>query len=262
MQLPRFDDLLLVGMPALAILWTWWYYLRIRRGKRFALRPLAASTALETHLGEVLESGRPVHIATGTGQPGAVGVTAESLAGLLLAERVAGLTTQRGGTVVGTSGDAVVHTALRGTLRRAHQASGLGLQYRSAQAQLVAHQTPIAYAAGVVQRYEAEPIDMGVVIGDGGAETLLIGEEGARHRITQIAGATSLSALPVLALSANATLVGEEVWAAEAYLTESPTAQARLRTQDALRWLVGLLIVAGVVYGVLNTTLNLGLPAL
>jgi hypothetical protein len=50
-----------------------------------------------------------------------------------------------------------------------------------------------------------------------------------------VVGATSTTAQPLAILSCDATLIGEEIYAAEAYLASAPSAKARLLSQDALR---------------------------
>jgi hypothetical protein len=262
MAFPRLDDLLLLALPALAVIATWWHHARVTGGRLPDIRALTGIPVLEQHLSEGVESGKPLHIATGTSRPGTIGVTAESLASLQISDRLAELAIRRGGSVIVTSGDIVNHTAVRGTLHRVYRESGLSHDYNATQAELVAHQTPIAYAAGVAGRYRDQPMDMSVVVGDYGAEVLLITDEGNRQHLPQVSGATSLSALPVLTLSTTATLVGEEVFAAEAYLTDAAAPRARLLTLDLLRWAVVLLIVVAMVYRLLDATLGLGLPAL
>jgi hypothetical protein len=181
---------------------------------------------------------------------------------LQISDRLAELAIRRGGSTIVTSGDIVNHLAVRGTLHRVYREAGQSHDYRATQAALVAHQAPIAYAAGVAARYRDQPIDMSVVVGEYGAEALLISEEGNRQRLPQISGTTSLSALPVLTLSTTATLVGEELFAAEAYLSDAASPKARLQTLDLLRFVVVLLIILAIVYRLLDATLGLGLPAL
>lgn len=258
----RLDDVLLLALPALAVLATWWHHARVTRGRLPSIRALTGMAVLEEHISEGIESGQPLHIATGAGRPGTLGVTAESLASLQISDRLARLVTRRGGSAIVTSGDIVNHLAVRGTLHRTYREAGQSHDYRAEQVELAAHQTPLAYAAGVAGRYRDQPMDMGIVVGDYGAEALLITEEGNRHALAQVSGATSLSALPVLTLSTTATLVGEELFAAEAYLSDAAAPKARLLTLDLLRWLVVVLIVAALVYRLVDATLGLGLPAL
>jgi hypothetical protein len=61
-------------------------------------------------------------------------------------------------------------------------------------------------------------------------------------------------------LSTPSALIGEEIFAAEAYLASDPVAQSRLMTQDGLRTVVIILIIGGFVYGLLQP--SLGLPPL
>jgi uncharacterized membrane protein YeiH len=63
-------------------------------------------------------------------------------------------------------------------------------------------------------------------------------------------------------LSAEGMLIGEEIYAAEAYLGSVPSAQARLLTHDALRSVVILTIVVLIVVRlVLDAAgINLALP--
>ena len=90
-----------------------------------------------------------------------------------------------------------------------------------------------------------------VVAGNYEAEALLISEEGWRRDLPQLAATTSLAALPVLAISADTTLIGEELFAAEAYLSDASMPKSRLLTQDALRWTVLALLLGGLIWQLL-----------
>jgi hypothetical protein len=262
MQLPSIYDVLLLILPALALILSWVHHARASRGHVPPFRSLKGVATFEKRADEVAEGGLPIHIATGASEPGAAGPTAATLASLVIAQRIAEAVIRRGGRVIATTGDIVSLAAVRGSMRRAYRETGFAADYRGSNVQLVAHQAPIPYAAGVAQRYAVESMDMSVVVGDYGAEALLIGEEGAARRMPQISGAVTLSALPALALSTDATLIGEELFALEAYLTPNETAKARLVTQDTLRRVIVLLIVAGIVYQALNVALQLNLPSL
>ena len=250
---------LLVVTPLLALL----FALRARTARAPQVRPLPGIALLRGVFGLSAETGRPLHVATGASGGGALpGPSAESLASLLIAQRVAEETTRRGGSVAATSGDIVAHAALRGTLRAAYSQAGYATSYDAADVQLVAQGQPVAYAAGVAARYAAAPPLAAVVAGGYGAEALLITAEGAEHAVPQVAAATSLAALPVLALSADATLVGEELFAAEAYLADSAAPKARLLTHDALRWLVLALLLGGLLWQLAALSGAGGLPSI
>jgi len=101
--------------------------------------------------------------------------------------------------------------------------------------QLLAHQDAMAYASGVTTLYGRQKLEVSQMVGSFGQEFLLAGEVGAQRDVPQIAGATTTTALPLIYLTADGALIGEEIYAAEAYLSRMPAPQARLLTLDALR---------------------------
>lgn len=245
------DNVLLLALLVITLPLTVVYVLRVRSGRLPAFRPLPGLEGLRTLFSDVAESGQPMHVATGAGQRSGAGTTAETIASLLIAQRIAEETTRRGGNVSATSGDIVSHAALRGSVHQAYAQAGFASDYQSSSVQLVAQQEPIAYAAGVATRYAAEPMTASIVAGNYNVEALLITSEGAAREIPQVAAATSLGALSVLSISADATLVGEELFAAEAYLSDTAAPKARLLTQDALRWTVLVLLLAALIWQLL-----------
>lgn len=245
------DNVLLLALLLITFPLTIVYVLRVRSGRLPAFRTLPGLASLRARFSDVAESGRPLHVATGSGQRGAIGTTAETIASLLIAQRIAEATTQRGGNVAVTSGDIVAHTALRGVVHESYLQAGFASDYRPDSVQLVAQNAPIAYAAGVATRYATEPMVASVVAGNYDSEALLITAEGTERGIPQVAAASSLGALPVLAISADATLIGEDLFAAEAYLSDTAAPKARLLSQDALRWTVLVLLAAGLIWQLL-----------
>lgn len=260
--LPIPDLILLLALLVATLLFALFFAVRARTGRVPSVRPLPGIDRLRTKFSEVAESGQPIHVATGAGQLGAPGTTAETIASLMIAQRIAEETTQRGGNVAATTGEIVGHTALRGAFRRAYRQAGFISDYQPSSVQFAAQNEPTAYAAGVAARYKAEPAAASMVAGNYGAEALLITGEGAAQKIPQIAATTSLAALPVLALSADATLVGEDLFAAEAYLSDQAAPKARLRAHDALRWLIVLALIGGIVWQILAMFLPGQVPPL
>jgi hypothetical protein len=101
----------------------------------------------------------------------------------------------------------------------------------------------MAYASGVTTLYGRQRLEASQLIGSFGQEFVLAGEVGAQREVPQLAGATTTTALPLVYLAADGALIGEEIYAAEAYLARSPAPHARLLTHDALRTAVIVVIV-------------------
>src|SRR3954453_10969719 len=103
MQVPYIDSLtgimilaMTLGLPALALLLTLWHHARVTHGKIPVLRPIPGVSALEQRMSDMIESGRPLHIATGVNQPASVGLSAETLASISLTQRLAEAATRQG----------------------------------------------------------------------------------------------------------------------------------------------------------------------
>jgi hypothetical protein len=238
------STLLLLIVVLLVIILTLLHHARAIAGKQpVRRRPLPALDVIWRALARGAETGRAIHLSPGSGAIGSRSSTVETVAGLLAAERVAAEAALNGAPLIATSGDAVAHLALRGTLRQAYQRAGLGQDYDSTNVQLLAHQDPIAYASGVSALYSRQKLEASQLIGSFGQEFLLAGEVGAQSGVPQVAGATTTTALPLAYLTAEGTLIGEEIYAAEAYLARTVAPQARLLTHDALRTVIILAIV-------------------
>ncbi|GAC1386397.1 MAG: hypothetical protein NVSMB42_06930 [Herpetosiphon sp.] len=254
--------LLALFLGVLALLFTFLNHLRARAGRVPHWRPLAGVAIIYSHLREIAETGRPLHVATGAGRAGAIGPTAETLASLLIAQQLARTAVHNGGGVAITTGDIVADVAARGVVQQAYRGTGFAADYSPQNVRMVAQQTPMAFAAGVAGRYQEQPMEMGVIAGDYGAEALLITSIGNAREVPQVAAVTTLTALPVLLLGSDATLIGEEVFALASYLSTGPNAAGRLLTLDALRRAVIVLLLLGLLYSLVRVTIRPDLPAL
>jgi hypothetical protein len=238
------ETLLLLIIVLLVVIFTLLHHARALAGKRpISRRPLPGLDVITRALARGAETGRAIHLSPGSGAIGARATTAETVAGLLAADRVASEAALNGAPILASSGDAVTHLALRGTLRQAYQRAGLGEDYDPANVQLLAHQDAMAYASGVTTLYGRQKLEASQLLGSFGQEVLLAGEDGAQRGVPQIAGATTTAALPLIYLTAEGTLIGEEIYAADAYLARSPAPLARLLTHDTLRTVVIVAII-------------------
>jgi len=256
-SLPQ-ETLLLLIIALIVVGLTLWHHARALSGKRpISRRPLPGLEVMRRALARGAETGRAIHLSPGSGAVGTRSGTAETVAGLLAAERVASEAALNGAPILVSSGDAVAHLALRGSLRQAYQRAGLGQDYDPVNVQLLAHQDPMAYASGVTTLYGRQKLEVSQLIGSFGQEFLLAGEVGAQRDEPQLAGATTTTALPLIYLTADGALIGEEIYAAEAYLARSPAPTARLLTQDALRTVVIVAILVLLLLTVFGLTLPL-----
>jgi hypothetical protein len=79
------------------------------------------------------------------------------------------------------------------------------------------------------------------------AEALVLAETGASVGSIQIAGTDAVTQLPFFITSCDYTLIGEELYAASAYLSREPILLGGLKGQDAAKLCIGLAIIVGVI---------------
>ena len=68
------------------------------------------------------------------------------------------------------------------------------------------------------------------------AESLVLAETGASVGAIQIAGTDAISQLPFFVTACDYTIIGEELYAASAYIGREPTLLGSLKGQDSSRW--------------------------
>nr|HDM59346.1 hypothetical protein [Bacillota bacterium] len=79
------------------------------------------------------------------------------------------------------------------------------------------------------------------------AESLILAETGHSIGAIQIAGTAMTSQLPFFVTACDYTLIGEELFAAGAYLTEDPRLMGSLKGQDVAKGLAIAFIIVGAI---------------
>jgi hypothetical protein len=217
-------------------------------GQRFTLRPIRAYDAAREGLSRASETGRALHASPGTGGVRAGGVgTAATLAGMAVVESMARASAITGAPVQATTNDAVAYALTENAIRRGYQRAGWSMEDDSGGARLITHEDSVAYVAGAAEVVAQQKTSHAVTVGQFGPEVLFLLEAQRRTGANQIAGASDAQGAALMLLAADQTLVGEEIFASGAYLEQRQSHIASLLTQDWLRWIVILAIVAGFV---------------
>jgi hypothetical protein len=84
------------------------------------------------------------------------------------------------------------------------------------------------------------------------AESLILAETGHSVKAIQIAGTAMPTQLPFFVAACDYTLIGEELFAASAYLSQDPKLLGSLRGQDFGKGFAMVFILAGSVIATLN----------
>ncbi len=216
----------------------------LRRKSTPVFREIPAFARLQKAIGLAVEEGSRLHISLGRG-----GLTtpqsAAELAGLEMLRRVAELTSASDRPPVATSGDGAVAILSQDALQVSDQAvlsSG-----HDVTAARLAGLTPFSYAAGTLLVMRDEKVSANILIGNFGIEVALLTDAAERENSSSLAASDNLPAQAILYASAQDALIGEELFAAGAYVKARPFHTASLIVQDSLRWLVVIAILVGAI---------------
>ena len=226
-----FASVLLIGLT----LW--------RRRSPATLRVIDAYERLNKSVGIAVENGTRLHISLGRGNL----FTARggsALVGLAMLRRLTERTSVSDRPPIVTSGDASLAILSQDTLQSGFRAAGAEDQYRFSTGRLTGL-SPFSYAAGTMPVIRDENVSTNIFIGDFGNEAALLTEEADRANTNLIAASDNLSAQAIFYASAQDPLIGEELFAAGAYVGAGASHEASLNVQDILRWLIILAIIIG-----------------
>jgi hypothetical protein len=235
---------IVLGCLLLMFLLLWVFTRQVRERKDRSLRPISAFRALRGLLGRAAESGKAVHLALGSSGLGSE-QTVVGCIGLTVLNYLAEQGVAFGASPIVTVSDPMLMLAAQNVLYRAYQRKGLAMSYRSTDVHMIAPE-PTAYIVGAQETVSQEDIAANVMIGSFGEEYLLLGEDGAQREMMQVVGSNSVSAQPWMLATSDHVLLGEELFAAGAYLNRRPTHIASLYLQDTLRILLVIVITIGV----------------
>lgn len=207
------------------------------------LRIIPALTQLQRSLGLGIEDGSRLHVSLGSGSLlDARGGSA--FAGLALLRHIAERTAVSDKPTVASAGDPVIGLLAQDTLQSGSRAAGDDELYIPTNGR-IAGLSAFGYAAGTMHILKDEGVSANIMAGHFGPEAGLLAEAADRASVHSIGASEDLAGQAVLFASTQESMLGEELFAAGAYLGAGATHAASLTVQDLLRWLVILALVLG-----------------
>jgi hypothetical protein len=206
-------------------------------------RPISAFLKLGHAIGLAVEAGTRLHLSLGRGSLSGV-EGASAVVGLNILERVARTASFSDRPPIATSGDGSLGILSQDVLYNAFGSIGEIGTYDPTFGQ-VSGLTPFAYAAGTLPAIYDEHVSTTILSGHFGSEVALITDACERTGATTLAGSDNLPAQAVMVASAQEPLIGEELYAAGAYLGTGTVQNSSLQAQDVLRWILIIAILIG-----------------
>lgn len=229
----------LIGVITYSILVLWFIY-RARAGKKLFIRRLPGLDALEEAVGRATEMGKPILYVPGLSSIEDIA----TIASLNILSQVAKKTAEYNTTLLVPNRSPVVYVVAREIVKESYTDAGRPDAFNSDNIYFVT-QNQWAYAAAVCGTMVREKPATNLFLGYFWAESLVLAETGASTGAIQIAGTDSVFQLPFFITACDYTLIGEELYAASAYLSKEPLLLGSLKGQDWGKVIVlSILIVA------------------
>jgi hypothetical protein len=221
----------------------WIFIASARKGKKLYVRPLAGINAVDDAIGRATEMGKPILYILGLGTAGDIA----TIAGFTILSRVARRTAEYQTKVIVPVQDPVVLAIAQETVRTAYLEVGRPDQYNPDNIFfLTSMQFPYVAAVNGIMLRERPATNF--YMGTFYAESLILAETGNIAGSIQIAGTDQTAQLPFFVAACDYTLIGEELYAASAYLSQEPVQLGSLKAQDYAKALLMIIIIVGAIF--------------
>ena len=220
-----------------------------KSGKPIFIRRIAGLNAIDEAIGRATEIGKKVLYVPGIQSMDEI----QTIASISILGHVARLTARNGADLDVPNKDPLTFASAQEAVRAAYQAEGRPDLYREEMVNYVTYDQ-FAYTAAVSARMIREKPAAIFLIGYFFAESLILAETGQSTGAIQIAGQADPTQLPFFVATCDYTLIGEELYAASAYLTREPVLLGSMRGQDISKAIVILLGIGGIIATSLGAT--------
>jgi hypothetical protein len=229
----------------LFILMIFYYFGKAQRGQQMYLRPIAGIEAIDEAIGRATEMGKPILYVPGLSTISDVA----TIASLTILGRVAKKVAEYQTTLMVPNCDPIVYTVATETVKQAYLEAGRPDAYDEDSVFFMTT-SQFAFVAGVNGIMMRERPATNFYLGMFWAESLLLAETGSLSGAIQIAGTDAVTQLPFFITTCDYTLIGEELYAASAYLGREPKQLGAVKGQDACKAIVMALITLGAILSI------------
>ncbi len=211
-----------------------------KQGKDLFVRPIAGIQEIDNAIGRATEMGKPILFV-----PGLSGISdVATLAGLAILGRVAKKSAEYDTRILVPVRDYLVLPIAQEIVKEAHYEAGRPDTYDKGSVFFITD-TQFAFVAGVNGVMIREKTATNFYMGMFWAEALLMTETGSTTGAIQIAGTDAVTQIPFFITTCDYTLIGEELYAASAYLAREPLQLGTLKATDYTKMLILIFIILG-----------------
>jgi hypothetical protein len=237
-RLDRLNNLVLLLLLIVIFFWA------VSHAKRKGLfiRRIAGLDAIDEAIGRATEMGKPIFYVPGIGSMSSISTIASAFILGEVSKKVAQYDSQ----IKVPHYDPIVMTVCKEVVKQSYLEAGRPDSYRD-DLNFFVSQDQFSYAASVDGMISREKPAACFYMGYFMAESLLLAEVGATSGAIQIAGTDVEHQLPFFFTACDYTLIGEELYAAGAYLSKEPMLLSALKVQDFGKLVVMVSVFFGMI---------------
>lgn len=217
-----------------------------RGGRKLFLRRIGGLQAIENAIGRATEMGKSILFIPGIQDMDDV----QTVAGITILGRVAKTIAEYDTKINMPVSRSIVMTTARETIKEAYLSAGRPDAYSDDMVHYITDEQ-FGYVAAVDGIMVREKPATCFYLGAFFAESLIMAETGNSIGAIQIAGTAMPAQLPFFVAACDYTLIGEELFAASAYLSGEPKQLGSLKGQDVGKFIAMVFIILGTAFATL-----------
>ncbi|MDD4309099.1 MAG: hypothetical protein PHO32_01850 [Candidatus Cloacimonetes bacterium] len=238
-NLHKLSLLLFILVVSLAILY---YIMAVKRGKDFYIRRISGLDSMDEAVGRATEKGKPILYVPGISDLDDM----QTIASLTILSHLAHRVAEYDSQLIVPCKLSMVMSAAKEIVKEAYLKAGKPDSYKD-DSVFYLTDDQFGYVAGIDGIMVREQPAANFFIGSFYAESLILAETGYSTGAIQTAGTAQAHQLPFFVVSCDYTLIGEELFAASAYLSRDPLQLGSLKGHDFGKLLVITTIILGVI---------------
>lgn len=211
----------------------------VARRKQLFIRRIQGLTAIDEAVGRATEMGRPMLCLTGLG-----GIDVNTLQALSIVTYIVRSSARFNARPIIPVYDPSMIPITEEAVREAYVLEGHAEQFNPEDIRFLTNRQ-FAFAAGVSGLILREKVASCFFFGYFYAESLIFAETGQQVGAIQVAGTPTTTQIPFFIATCDYVIIGDEFYAASAYLSREPTLLGSIVGQDISKGLLIVMVVVG-----------------
>lgn len=215
-----------------------------KAGGDLHIRKIAGLNAIDEAVGRATEMGRPVIMVPGLSDT----INAKSIQALNIFKYVSKSAARFANPILVCCYNATIYAAATEMIRDVYQQEGVPERFDPDSVRFISDRQ-FAFAAGVSGAILRQKAAAAFFMGEFYAESLIFAETANSVGAIQVASSTELTQIPFFVAACDYVLIGDEFYAAGAYLTRQPVLIGSLVGQDWSKLLIAAMVIIGAFAG-------------